>query len=259
MERLSASLRTPRSKPQSSTRKTLGFPHSRIADKYGMRPRTIIRRLLQEKRLREAPQKLVKSRPQPVSKYRKAAARSRQRSHVQQINQAFENLRNVLPAAARCRRDASAAAKMTILRLALRYIAALTHLLQEDDTQRCQSNDEDTSSSCSHTSTDDHKPRPSDCSDLKPQQSTQEDEDETSEDTYMLALAKIFDENDDSSDSNTSDGDKDEAEYHSDSGDPLSDREAFSDLSDQEVEEQLHALADLGHLSEGETDPLILS
>lgn len=257
MERLSASLRTARSKHQassSSSSRGPGFPHSRIADKYGMRPRTIIRRLLQEKRLRETPQKLVKWRPQPLSKYRKKAARTRQRSHVQQINQAFENLRNVLPAAACCRRDASAAAKMTILRLAVRYIAALTHLLEEDDTQRCHSNDDDASSSCSHTSSDDHKPRPSGSSDLKPQQSPQEDDDEASEDTYMLALAKIFDENNDSSDSNTSDGDKDETEYHSDSDNLLS-----HDLSDQDVEEQLEALADLGHLSEGGTDPLSLS
>ncbi|XP_042237232.1 helix-loop-helix protein delilah-like [Homarus americanus] len=254
---VSVTFKTRNSKHHPSSKRGLGYPHSRIADKYGMRPRSIIRRLLQERPLREGSHKRVKSKLQPFSKYRKKLATSRERSHVREINKAFENLRNALPSAAGCRNDASAAAKMTTLRLALRYIAALTQLLQEDDDQR--SNDDDKTSSCSDTSGDDPKTSSSGQEGGKPEPSSNNDQEDSPEDKYMLALAKIFQESDDTNDTGTSDGDKDDRAYPSDSDDLLSSRGDFSDLSDHDVEGQLDVLANLSHLSEGETESGVLS
>ncbi|XP_045609966.1 achaete-scute homolog 1a [Procambarus clarkii] len=268
MERLGAPGATykTRSKHHSASKRSLGYSHSRIADKYGMRPRTIIKRLLQERRLREATNKPIRSRQIPFTKCRKKLGSSHERSHMREINKAFENLRNVLPDAAGCRKDASAAAKMTTLTLALRYIAALTQLLQEDDIQRSYSNDDDKTSSCSDTGSDDQKTYSSDPDDLNPQTSALKEQDDA-EDTYILALAKIFEESDDSNHTSASDGGKDDQSYPRDTDDQtfprdtetrLSSRGDFSDLSDHDLEGQLDVLANLGRLPEA-TDPQILS
>ncbi|XP_053628615.2 helix-loop-helix protein delilah [Cherax quadricarinatus] len=254
MERFSA----PSVTFKTRSKRSLGYPHSRIADKYGMRPRTIIRRLLQERRLREASHKDVRSKLHPFPKYHKKLASFRERSHVREINKAFENLRNALPTAAGCRNDASAAAKMTTLRLALRYIAALTQLLQEDDIQRSYNNDDDKTSSCSETDSDDHKTYLTGQEDLKPQPSSQKEQDDA-EDTYILALAKIFEESDDSNDTSASDSNEKGQTFPAESDDRQSSREDFSDLSDHDVEGQLDALASLGSLTEETTDPAFLS
>lgn len=238
-----------RTKNHPGGKKSLVYPYSRIADKYGLRPRTIIRRLMQARRPRDTSQRLIRVRPQPLTKHRKKLACTRERSYMREINQAFENLRNVLPAAADCRNDDSAVAKMTTIRLALRYITALTHLLEEDDAERSDSSSNSSQdekvSSCSQACCD--ASQSSFTSDDEPQEPSQRDRDhQLPEDTYILALAKIFDESDHFNDTGDLDGNKDYLSYPPDHDDLVNSRGDFSDLSDHDVEGQLEALVDIG-------------
>lgn len=248
-----------RTKP-SPARRGPRCPYSRIADKYGLRPRTIIRRLLQDRRTREAPQRTLGKRlpAHATARQRRRLVTTRERCQEREINQAFENLRQVLPATDDCcRGDASAEAKMMTLKMALRYIDALSRLLQEDD------NAPDAESSCDEVhppgnhpaSRDDHKAFPASSDDPEDTKDVSAEDDGPPEETYILALAKIFDESDDGAD--TSSTEKTNQPCASDGDDVSSSRDDFSDLSDHDLEGQLDALANLGRLSGGEV--LLLS
>ncbi|XP_063860207.1 helix-loop-helix protein delilah-like [Scylla paramamosain] len=106
---------------------------TRVAEKYGLRPRTIIRRLQLERTRDDTPQrqfKTSKNRPPPLSKYRRKTANARERHRMKEINDAFETLRRVLPDFC-SRRAAAAMTKITTLKLAVSYIRALSHILED--------------------------------------------------------------------------------------------------------------------------------
>ncbi|CAH0726721.1 unnamed protein product, partial [Brenthis ino] len=90
-------------------------------DKYQLRPRAA--------RSREP---RAKREPQPLSKYRRKTANARERSRMREINRAFEALRRAVPAAeitgtpVPCEK----LTKITTLRLAMRYITALSTALR---------------------------------------------------------------------------------------------------------------------------------
>lgn len=107
--------------------------NSQPGEKYGLRPRTIIKRLQQEIIRKEVPKKppRCKSRPPPLSKYRRKTANARERHRMREINNAFESLRKVLPDAMEVHASSSSMTKITTLRLAVAYIRALSHVLDE--------------------------------------------------------------------------------------------------------------------------------
>lgn len=107
---------------------------SKMEEKYGLRPRTIIKRLQQERVRQEVPKKQsrTKSRPAPLSKYRRKTANARERHRMREINNAFESLRKVLPEAMEFQTSSSSMTKITTLRLAVSYIRALTEVLEDD-------------------------------------------------------------------------------------------------------------------------------
>ncbi|XP_037789591.1 achaete-scute complex protein T5-like [Penaeus monodon] len=103
-------------------------------EKYGLRPRTIIKRLQQEKSRQEVPKPRParsKSRPAPLSKYRRKTANARERHRMKEINNAFESLRKVLPAL-EIHTSSSSMTKITTLRMAVGYIRALSEVLEDD-------------------------------------------------------------------------------------------------------------------------------
>lgn len=259
MERLTvaAGLCKSRGRP-SFARRGPRCPYSRIADKYGLRPRTIIRRLLQDRRPRESPLRSHGKRlpPQAAARHRRKLVIARERCQEREIDQAFENLRQVLPATDTCYLgDDSTEAKMMTLKMALRYIDALSRLLQEDDND----NEEATTLGEIHSSADaaaacdDQESFPTLHPDNRKEVPTEDDS--PSEETYILALAKIFDESDDADDTSTTK--TMDRPCVSDGDDVSSSRDDFSDLSDHDLEGQLDVLANLSRLSGSEA--LLLS
>ncbi|XP_063592146.1 helix-loop-helix protein delilah-like [Penaeus indicus] len=104
-------------------------------EKYGLRPRTVIKRLQQERFRQEVSPKRPgrsKSRPAPLSKYRRKTANARERHRMRDINNAFDSLRKVLPEAMEVHASPSSMTKITTLRLAVSYIRALTEVLEDD-------------------------------------------------------------------------------------------------------------------------------
>lgn len=108
---------------------TRGVSGSRIAahsmpdhDKYQLRPRAARSR---EPRARRT--------PQPLSKYRRKTANARERSRMREINRAFETLRRAVPASAITGNPVPCEklTKITTLRLAMRYITALSAALRD--------------------------------------------------------------------------------------------------------------------------------
>lgn len=108
-------------------------------EKYALRPRTLIKRLQQEKVRQDIPKRppaKSKSRPAPLSKYRRKTANARERLRMREINNAFESLRRVLPEAAEVQASStSAITKIMTLRLAVEYIKALSFVLEDDTDQ----------------------------------------------------------------------------------------------------------------------------
>ncbi|CAL4158697.1 unnamed protein product [Meganyctiphanes norvegica] len=116
------------------------------AEKYGLRPRTIIKRLQQETKRQEPPQpkpkqkRTKKARPAPLSKYRRKTANARERDRMKAVNVAFESLRRVLPESVEQQQGvpANTTTKITTLRLAVNYIQALTKVLENPQQQQQQ-------------------------------------------------------------------------------------------------------------------------
>lgn len=139
---------------------------SQKGDKYSLRPRSLRRSKTDEDGLPIAI--ITKSRiskpkqkPAPLSKYRRKTANARERTRMREINTAFEALRKAVPHWS-SPVEANAAneklTKITTLRLAMKYISALSSALR--DTGVCSNSL--TSTSCSSDLGD----LLSDCSDL---------------------------------------------------------------------------------------------
>ncbi|KAL3872934.1 hypothetical protein ACJMK2_036106 [Sinanodonta woodiana] len=115
---------------------------SKLKPEYNLRKRTLVVRLKTEKRKESPKQPKPKSSPAPLSKYRRRVANARERGRMQDINEAFQKLENVLP-------DEGKGPKVTkvmTLRFALQYIAALRRILGYDETstptvQICESSE----------------------------------------------------------------------------------------------------------------------
>ncbi|XP_045610249.1 helix-loop-helix protein delilah-like [Procambarus clarkii] len=106
-------------------------------EKYALRPRTIIKRLQQERTRQEVPKRPAKSksRPAPLSKYRRKTANARERHRMREINNAFESLRKVLPDTVEVHAASATVTKIMTLRLAVEYIRALSDVLEDDSDQ----------------------------------------------------------------------------------------------------------------------------
>ena len=104
----------------------------RSGEKYGLRPRTLIKRLQHDKTRHEIVKKppRSKSRPAPLSKYRRKTANARERHRMKEINNAFESLRKALPDVVETTTPNNMT-KITTLRLAVRYIEALSNVLED--------------------------------------------------------------------------------------------------------------------------------
>ena len=97
---------------------------SESGTRYNLRLCSQVNRVQVERR-KEEPKKLKpKSRPPPLSKYRRKTANSRERSRMNEINDAFEDLRKVIPDY-----PTGKMTKITTLRLALNYMGALREML----------------------------------------------------------------------------------------------------------------------------------
>ncbi|XP_054153890.1 neurogenic differentiation factor 2-like [Oppia nitens] len=118
-------------------------------DKYNLRVRSIQNRIETEKRKKEPKKPKPKQKPPPLSKYRRKTANLRERCRMQEMNTAFEALRNVVPdfpdevpddmvinmvsGDDLDDKSNSKLTKITTLRLAVNYIRALTEILSDAD------------------------------------------------------------------------------------------------------------------------------
>ncbi|CAL1275654.1 unnamed protein product [Larinioides sclopetarius] len=110
---------------------------------YNLRQRSIKNRIeteIRRKVAKKAPK--PKQRPAPLSKYRRRTANARERSRMQEINDAFETLRKVVPQfPSKAGADNTKLTKITTLRLAVNYIAALSQILKQADADAATPND----------------------------------------------------------------------------------------------------------------------
>ncbi|ENN80852.1 hypothetical protein HUJ04_005321 [Dendroctonus ponderosae] len=108
-------------------------------DKYSLRPRSASRITEKPNVQQEAQKSGGGSRPDqgkgkpksaPLSKYRRKTANARERNRMREINQAFETLRRVIPhMQAPATGSNEKLTKITTLRLAMKYISALSTAL----------------------------------------------------------------------------------------------------------------------------------
>lgn len=141
--------------------------NSQNGDKYSLRPRSLRRSKKDEDGrpiaiITKARISKPKQKPAPLSKYRRKTANARERSRMREINAAFETLRRAVPHWSKSPQTNAAnekLTKITTLRLAMKYISALSSALS--DTSVCSSHLTSTSS-CSSDLGD----LLSDCSDL---------------------------------------------------------------------------------------------
>ncbi|KAJ4435938.1 hypothetical protein ANN_18560 [Periplaneta americana] len=124
-----------------------GTAAPRRGEKYSLRPRSLQKRAETEERGRAAtgsrPKKgetaRPKQKPPPLSKYRRKTANARERDRMREINAAFETLRRAVPHISASAHQnppdgGEKLTKITTLRLAMKYIAALSQALQETPT-----------------------------------------------------------------------------------------------------------------------------
>lgn len=167
-------------------------------DKYSLRPRSLRRGVTEDDEIqipttavatsttttsksRSVKQQKPKQKPAPLSKYRRKTANARERSRMREINAAFEALRRAVPHLQQCTGPAAAAAasasaaanekltKITTLRLAMKYISALSSALRDPSSSANSSNSSTVSSTATLGSTcggSDLGDLLSDCSDL---------------------------------------------------------------------------------------------
>lgn len=111
-------------------------------DKYSLRPRSVKRRnnlsddfeeTVFTSKSRSSKNSKAKPKPPPLSKYRRKTANARERSRMREINQAFETLRKVVPQLSATQQQNEKLTKITTLRLAMKYIAALSAALTNNE------------------------------------------------------------------------------------------------------------------------------
>lgn len=99
--------------------------------KYNIRPKSIMKRIETEKRRHSKKEPKPKQKPPPLSKYRRKAANCRERTRMQDMNEAFDKLQQVVPSLGCEEEEADGKlTKITTLRLAINYINALSTVLQ---------------------------------------------------------------------------------------------------------------------------------
>lgn len=112
-------------------------------EKYSLRPRSV-RRLTEVSKApsdtevditKPSKSHRPKQKPAPLSKYRRKTANARERNRMREINMAFEALRSVIPHMATTQAPGAneKLTKITTLRLAMKYIAALSAALSEPE------------------------------------------------------------------------------------------------------------------------------
>lgn len=134
-------------------------------DKYSLRPRSLRRGLDDDRPVTITKSRVTKpkQKPAPLSKYRRKTANARERSRMREINAAFEALRRAVPHLAGPAHSPGSQneklTKITTLRLAMKYITALSSALRDT---ACSNTTLQTSNPCSSDLGD----LLSDCSDL---------------------------------------------------------------------------------------------
>ena len=101
-------------------------------DTYNLRLSSLVKRAQVERRQAAPKQPKGKSKPPPLSKYRRRTANARERMRMQEINEAFERLRQSLPEMEEQQsqdKKKEKPTKLTVLSLALNYIHALRDIL----------------------------------------------------------------------------------------------------------------------------------
>ncbi|XP_021001063.1 neurogenic differentiation factor 1-like [Parasteatoda tepidariorum] len=115
--------------PESAENVSIKLPN------YNLRQRSIKNRIeteIRRKISKKTPK--PKQKPAPLSKYRRRTANARERTRMQEINDGFEKLRKVVPQfPTKPGHDNTKLTKITTLRLAVNYIAALTQILVQAD------------------------------------------------------------------------------------------------------------------------------
>ncbi|KAF6212467.1 hypothetical protein GE061_012990 [Apolygus lucorum] len=112
--------------------------HSNVDEKgekcYSLRPRSERKRSEDDEEeiitWKKRPRKRQKPKPAPLSKYRRKTANARERTRMREINEAFDSLRRAVPHSATSDQG-DKLTKISTLRLAMRYIAALSAALAE--------------------------------------------------------------------------------------------------------------------------------
>ncbi|XP_022192499.2 twist-related protein-like [Nilaparvata lugens] len=112
-----------------------------VAKSYSLRPRSSVRPGLAitednatpDWRPRGRTKRRTKQKPPPLSKYRRKTANARERSRMREINEAFESLRRAIPHLSHETNPSEKLTKITTLRLAMKYIAALTQALNDPE------------------------------------------------------------------------------------------------------------------------------
>lgn len=123
----------------------IGLKHDRnnnttIGKSYSLRPRASTRKEDQEIEQEDLwkPRGRTKKKPKqksaPLSKYRRKSANARERFRMREINEAFEALRRAVPhLSSSCENPNEKMTKISTLRMAMKYITALSNALQDAD------------------------------------------------------------------------------------------------------------------------------
>lgn len=112
------------------------------AGKYSLRPRSESKKSAEDcveddamnlQLCKQKTRKTYRQRSQPLSKYRRRSANARERSRMREINEAFETLRRMVSWG--CENQDEKTTKISTLRLAMGYIAALSDALRSPKSQ----------------------------------------------------------------------------------------------------------------------------
>ena len=109
-------------------RKAAGAQPSDAEKEYNLRMTSLINRVEVQRRNETPKEKKPKTRPPPLSKYRRKTANARERTRMCEINEGFEELKKVIPDL-----PEGKLTKITTLRLALDYMHSLRRLLGYED------------------------------------------------------------------------------------------------------------------------------
>ena len=130
---------------------------------YNLRDSSKINRIETERKRSTPKQPKPKVKPPPLSKYRRKTANARERSRMKEINDAFDELRKVIPPSENLQsisdeQDSTEGemklTKITTLRLAMNYITALRETLGYDNSVFGRNNDDSCGSRSSESTSD---------------------------------------------------------------------------------------------------------